>query len=257
MDRDMIGKKNLVRFLLCAAIAAAVCGCGGSKNFRNPKRGDTLVMAANTYAEPYVYFKDGEVTGIDVEIARAIADVLGMELQIRDVEYDAILETVNSQKAHIGMSGMIVTAENREQADFSDPYMKITQSVLVQEDSGITTAGELEDRVVGVLSGASADIISSSLSDAIIREYDYPADAVQALANGVIDAVIIGRKPAEELASGAEGIRLLEEDFTAEGYGIAVAKDNEELLDDIDKALDVVIADGTVRRIVNQYMGDE
>ena len=116
---------------------------------------------------------------------------------------------------------------------------------------------DLTDRIVGVPGSAAGRIVSCELEDAVVRQYDHGSDAVQALVNDAIDAVIIDRKAAEDLLSQTDGLKILEEEFLAEGCSIAVAKDNEELLDDIDKALDVVIANGTVFDVVNRYLAAE
>ena len=249
-------KKKLVSGVLCMCMAATLCGCG-QKGFNNPSKGGTLIMATNAYAEPYEYYEGDEIVGIDVEIARAIADVLQMELKIEQMEYEEIFEALDSGEAHIGMAGIIVTDENENRADFSDSYQKISQAVIVSSRSEVESVEDLTDRIVGVPGSAAGRIVSCELEDAVVRQYDHGSDAVQALVNDAIDAVIIDRKAAEDLLSQTDGLKILEEEFLAEGCSIAVAKDNEELLDDIDKALDVVIANGTVFDVVNRYLAAE
>lgn len=252
----VIMRRKLVSWLLCACTAAMLCGCR-KEGFDNPVRGETLIMATNAYAEPYVYYEGDELSGIDVEIARAVADVLQMELKIETMERNEILDAVNSGKAHIGMAGMIVTDEYERRADFSDPYLKISRAVIVPSRSDVESVEDLEDRIIGVPGSAASEIAAFELEDAVVRPYDHGSDAVQALVNDTIDAVIMDRKSAEELVSGTEGLKILEEEFQAEGCSIAVAKGNEELLDDIDKALDVVIANGTAFDIANKYLTAE
>lgn len=255
-NRMMAMKKKWFSWIVCAGMAAAVCGCGRGNHFHNPSRGDTLVVATNAYSEPYAYYEGDELIGIDVEIAKAIADKLGMELEIRNVEPDSILKEVNSGKANIGMAGMAATEERLQEADFSDPYIRITQAVIVRSDSGITKTGDFRGGIAGVLSGAAEELVSADLEDVTVRSYGSGEDAVQALLNDTIDAVIIGKETAEELVSGTEGVTMLEEKMVARGCCVAVAKGNEELLDDIDKALDAIIANGTVFEITNKYMAE-
>lgn len=214
-------------------------------------------MATNAYAEPYSYYAGDQIVGIDVEIAQAIADKLGMELEVRDMELDSIFDELNSGKAHIGMAGMDASEERLEDADFSDPYMRIEQAVIVGSDSEAASIGDFSDGLIGVLDGAAGEIVASDLSGVQVRSYDSGADAVQALLNDTIDAVILDETLAEELTAGEERLRILEEAFVARGCSVAVAKGNEELLDDVDKALDAVIADGTVFRITNKYITAE
>ncbi len=248
-------KKRRSGWILCVCMAATVCGCGGNR-FNNPSRGEALVMATNAYVEPYVYYAGDEIVGIDVEIAQAIAGKLGMELEIRDTESDSIFDELNDRKAHIGMAGLAAEEESLKEADFSDPYMRIEQAVIVRSDSEITAGADVAGGLIGVLSGISAELVASELPEAAVKSYDDGADALQALSNETIDAVIIDQELAEELTTGTDGLRILEEEFVARGCCIAVAKGNEELLDDIDKALDAIIADGTVFEITNKYMAE-
>ncbi len=249
-------KKKMVSLMLCICMAVAVAGCGGKK-FNNPKKGDELIMATNAYFEPYEYYEGDAVVGIDAEIAQAIADKMGMTLKIEDMEFDSIIAAVNSGKAHIGVAGMTVTEDRLENVDFSDSYTTATQVIIVQEGSEIAGADDLEGKKVGVQLGTTGDIFAADIKDVQLEQYNKGMDAVQALANGMIDAVIIDNEPAKQFVAKAEGLTILEEEFVTEEYAIAVAKGNEELLDDINKALDAIIADGTVKGIVDKYITAE
>ncbi|MDE7058387.1 MAG: transporter substrate-binding domain-containing protein [Lachnospiraceae bacterium] len=249
-------KKKMVSLMLCICMAVAVAGCGGKK-FNNPKKGDELIMATNAYFEPYEYYEGDAVVGIDAEIAQAIADKMGMTLKIEDMEFDSIIAAVNSGKAHIGVAGMTVTEDRLENVDFSDSYTTATQVIIVQEGSEIAGADDLEGKKVGVQLGTTGDIFAADIKDVQLEQYNKGMDAVQALANGMIDAVIIDNEPAKQFVAKAEGLTILEEEFVTEEYAIAVAKGNKELLDDINKALDAIIADGTVKGIVDKYITAE
>lgn len=249
-------KKKMVSLMLCVCMAAAVAGCGGKK-FNNPKKGDELIMATNAYFEPYEYYEGDAIVGIDAEIAQAIAEKMGMTLKIEDMEFDSIIAAVNSGKAHIGVAGMTVTEDRLENVDFSDPYTTATQVIIVQEGSEIAKADDLVGKKIGVQLGTTGDIFAADIEDVQLEQYNKGMDAVQALANGMIDAVIIDNEPAKQFVSKAEGLTILNEEFVTEEYAIAVAKGNEELLDDINKALDAIIADGTVKGIVDKYITAE
>lgn len=214
-------------------------------------------MATNAYAEPYAYYAGDQIVGIDVEIAEAIAAKLGMELEVRNMELDSIFDELNSGKAHIGMAGMDATEDHLKEADFGDPYMRIKQAVIVRADSEMVEISEVSGGLIGVPAGAAGELTAAELPDALFMSYDNGADAVQALLNDTINAVILDKEQAEELVSGRAGLRILEEDFIVWGCSVAVAKGNEELLDDIDKALDAIIADGTVFKITNKYITAE
>lgn len=250
-------KKKMIGFLLCACVALAAAGCGGSKKFNNPSSGEALIMATNAAFEPYEYYEGDAVTGIDVEIAQAIADKLGLTLEVEDMEFDSIIAAVNSGKAHIGVAGMTVTEDRLKNVDFTDPYTTATQVIIVQEGSDIAGADDLTGKKIGVQLGTTGDIFASDVEGAEIEQYNKGMDAVQALANGTIDAVIIDNEPAKQFVAKTEGLVILDEEFVVEEYAIAVAKGNEELLDDINKALDALIADGTVKNIIDKYITAE
>lgn len=249
-------KKKMVSLMLCVCMAVAVAGCGGKK-FDNPKKGDELIMATNAYFEPYEYYEGDAIVGIDAEIAQAIAEKMGMTLKIEDMEFDSIIAAVNSGKAHIGVAGMTVTEDRLKNVDFSDSYTTATQVIIVQEGSEIAGADDLVGKKIGVQLGTTGDIFAAEIEDVQLEQYNKGMDAVQALANGMIDAVIIDNEPAKQFVSKAEGLTILDEEFVIEEYAIAVAKGNEELLDDINKALDAIIADGTVKGIVDKYITAE
>lgn len=249
-------KKRVVSLILCVCAALAAAGCGGKK-FNNPDRGEALIMATNAAFEPYEYHEGDQVVGIDVEIAQAIAEKLGLTLEVEDMEFDSIIAAVNSGKAHIGVAGMTITEDRLKNVDFSDPYTTATQVIIVQEGSEIAGADDLEGKTIGVQLGTTGDIFASDVEGASIEQYNKGMDAVQALANGTIDAVIIDNEPAKQFVSKTEGLKILEEEFVTEEYAIAVAKGNEELLDDINKALDAIIADGTVKGIIDKYITAE
>lgn len=250
-------KKRMVSLMLCTCIALAAAGCGGSKKFKNPSQGEALIMATNAAFEPYEYHEGDEIVGIDVEIAQAIAEKLGLTLQVEDMEFDSIIAAVNSGKAHIGAAGMTVTEDRLKNVDFSDPYTTATQVIIVQEGSDITGADDLAGKKIGVQLGTTGDIYASDVEGAEVEQYNKGMDAVQALANGSIDAVVIDNEPAKQFVSKAEGLKILEEEFAVEEYAIAVAKGNAELLDDVNKALDAIIADGTVKGIIDKYITAE
>ncbi len=219
--------------------------------------GGTLVMATNAYFEPYEYYEGDQVVGIDAEMAAAVAEKLGMELEIEDMEFDSIIPAVNSGKADMGVAGMTVTEDRLVNVNFSKPYTTATQVIIVQENSEITGKADLSGKKIGVQLGTTGDIFASDIEGADIEQYNKGMDAVQALANGMIDAVIIDNEPAKQFVSKAEGLKILEEEFITEEYAIAFAKDNEELLEKVNAALDELTADGTIQAIIDKYITAE
>ena len=221
--------------------------------------GGVLVMATNAEFPPYEYHDGGEIVGIDVEIAKAIADKMGMELEIEDVAFDSVIPEITSGKADMGLAGMTVTEDRKVSVDFSDTYAKASQMIIVKEDSAIAGPDDLKGVVVGVQLGTTGDIYVSDLEaeGTTVERYNKGFEAVQALSQGKIDAVVIDGEPAKTFVAETEGIKMLDEAFTEEEYAIAVKKGNTELLDKINGALSELESEGTLDEIVAKYITAE
>lgn len=261
---------KVTAIVMVIAMLAAFASCGGNSEK------EKLVMATNATFPPYEY-KDGDnIVGIDAEIAAAIAEELGMELEIVDTEFGSIVGGVQNGKYDMGMAGMTVTPERQESVNFSDSYANGVQVVIVAEDSTYTSPDDfytydsegnpngVKDGVkIGVQQDTTGDIYASDtvdnggfIEDNVIR-YKAGADAVQALKTGKVTAVIIDREPAKAFVKANEGLKILETSYVDEDYAIAVAKDNTELLDDINAALKKLTDDGTIDKIISKYIPAE
>lgn len=218
--------------------------------------GDTLVMATNAEFPPYEYHEGDEIVGIDAEVAALIAEELGMTLEIEDMAFDSVLAAVQSGKADIAMAGITVTDERKMVVNFSDTYTKATQLVIVAEDSEIASPDDLTGKTIGVQLGTTGDIYAGDVEGATVERYSKGFEAVQALMQGKIDAVVIDGEPAKVFVEENEGIKLLDEAFTEEEYAIAVSKDNEELLEQINAALATLEENGKFDEVLAKYIGD-
>ena len=252
-------KKKLLSLVLVAAMALAAVACG-SKEAAAPaatEEKEVLVMATNAEFPPYEYYEGQEIVGIDAEIAAVIAEKLGCELKIEDMAFDSIIAAVTSGKADFGLAAMTVTEDRLESVNFSDTYATATQVVIVTEDSAITGVADLDGKKIGVQLGTTGDIYAEDIADATIERYNKGFEAVQALTQGKIDAVIIDNEPAKVFVSENEGIKILEEDFAVEEYAAAIAKENTELLEKVNAALAELTEDGTLQSIVDKYISAE
>lgn len=252
-------KKKLLSLVLVAAMALAAVACGKKEEAAAPaaEGKEVLVMATNAEFPPYEFYEGQEIVGIDAEIAAAIAEKLGYELKIEDMAFDSIIAAVDSGKADIGLAGMTVTEDRLASVNFSDTYATATQVVIVAEDSAITGVADLEGKKVGVQLGTTGDIYAGDIADATIERYNKGFEAVQALTQGKIDAVIIDNEPAKVFVAENEGTKILEEDFAVEEYAAAIAKDNTELLEKVNTALAELTEDGTLQAIVDKYISAE
>ena len=219
--------------------------------------GGTLVMATNAEFPPYEYYEDGDIVGIDVEIAKAIAAKLGMELQIEDMAFDAIIPAVTSGKADFGAAGMTVTEERQRSVEFTDTYANSNQVAIVKEDSDITGSDALAGKIIGVQLGTTGDALATEIKDATVERYNKGLEAVQSLTQGKIDAVVIDQATAEAFVKKTEGIKILEEKMSEEEYAIAIKKGNMELVEKMNEAINELKEEGKIDEIVAKYMDAE
>ena len=214
-----------------------------------------LTMATNATFPPYEMTTDsGEIEGIDVDTAKAIAEKLGLELQIDDMEFDAALLSVQQGKADIVMAGVTVTDERKAVMDFSDSYATGIQSIIVPNDSDIASPDDLAGKKIGTQRGTTGYIYcSDDFGDENVVAYDNGLTAVQALNNGQVDAVVIDNAPATEYVAANPGLKVLDTSYAEEDYAIGMAK-GSALEDAINKALEELKADGTLQAIVDKYI---
>ena len=206
-----------------------------------------LTMATNAAFPPYEMTTDaGEFEGIDVDTAKAIAEKLGLELQIDDMDFDAALLSVQQGKADIVMAGVTVTDERKAVMDFSDSYATGIQSIIVPNDSDIASPDDLAGKTIGTQRGTTGYIYcSDDFGDENVVAYDDGLTAVQALNNGQVDAVVIDNAPAQEFVAANPGLKVLDTSYAEEDYAIGMAKGS---------ALEELKADGTLQAIVDKYI---
>ena len=257
--------KGLLATTMVFAMMTSLVGCGGGSEAEAPAdETATLVMATNATFPPYEFYEGEEIVGIDAEIGAAIAEKLGMDFVIEDMEFDAIIPAVTSGKASFGMAGMTVTEERLQSVDFSDSYAKGVQVVIVAEGSAITSVDDLfaegASNVIGVQTGTTGDLYSTwDLEDAglaTVERFNKGADAVLALTQGKVDCVVIDNEPAKEFVAANEGLLILDKEYAVEDYAICFAKDSE-LTAQVNGALQELIADGTVQAIIDTYISAE
>lgn len=269
-----------------ALIVTAFAACSGDKN-TDPSKADSsnadtsnsadanavkytarkddgkLIMATNATFPPYEY-KDGDkIVGIDAEVAEKIAEKLGKELVIEDVEFGSIIAGVQTGKFDIGMAGMTVTPEREKSVNFTKSYAKGVQAVIVTEDSPIKSLDDLKgdgSMKFGVQQDTTGDIYASDTAENggygeenVIR-FKAATDTVQALKSGKVDAVIIDNEPAKSFVASTSGLKILDGAWVDEDYAVCVAKENTELFNQVNKALDELKADGTLQQIVDKYI---
>ena len=218
-----------------------------------------LKMGTNAYFQPYEFYEGEKIVGIDAEIAAAIAEKLGMTLEIVDMEFDSILTAVNEGSVDFGMAGMTITEDRLLEVDFSISYANGVQAIIVKNDSPITSVDDLyaegASYKVGVQLGTTGDVYATDdFGGDNVTTYSNGNEAILALIGGSVDCVIIDNEPAKALVAANEGLKILETEYANEDYAIRVKKGNTELLNKIDAAIKDLTKDGTIAAIVAKYI---
>lgn len=253
--------KKIAAFILSAAIVVALAGCGAKKDSgkSSSDKTETLVMGTNATFPPYEYVDDNnKIVGIDAEIAQAIADKLGMKLEIKDMEFDSLIPAVKSDSIDVVLAGMTVTDERKQSVDFSDSYSTGVQVIIVKEGSDIKSADDLKGKKIGVQSGTTGDsYCTKDFGQENVKQFSNGSLAVAALANGQVDCVVIDNEPAKNYVAANTGLKILDTEYVTEEYAIAVSKDNPDLLKKINTALKELKEAGKIDEIVGKYIKAE
>ena len=288
-------KKKIVSVMLCAAMATTVlAGCGSSNTASTDAAAEettedveaeatkeeaedaeaaeeatdaaevttvepgVLTMGTNATFPPYEYKDGDDVVGIDAEIAQALADKLGLQLEIVDMDFDSLVASVQSGKIDMSLAGMTVTEERKQNVDFTDSYATGVQVIIVKEDSAIASADDLEGKLIGVQQGTTGHLYcADDFGEDNVIPYANGATAVQALLQGKVDCVVIDQEPAKAFVEANEGLKILETAYTTEDYAAAVSKDNPALTAALNSALQELKDDGTIQGILDKYIKAE
>lgn len=253
-------KKTIAAILSILMLTCSLAGCttGQSGDKLNTVEAGKLIMSTNAEFSPYeTTTDDGGFAGIDIEIAQAIADKLGLELVIDDMGFDAAMQAVQNGQSDICMAGLTVDEDRLKVMDFSVTYATGKQVIIVKEGSDVTL-DNLGEKLIGTQKATTSNIYcTDDYGEDHVVGYDSSITAVQALLNGQIDCVVVDSAPAQELVKVNSGLKILETEYVIEDYAIAVDKGNTELLNTINEALNALIADGTVQSIINKYIKAE
>ncbi len=218
-----------------------------------------LIMATNAFFPPYEFYEGDKIVGIDAEIAEAIAEKLGLELVIDNMEFNSIITAVTTGAADFGLAGMTVTEDRLKEVDFSISYASGVQAIVVKEGSAITTVDDLYVEgaafKVGVQLGTTGDIYASDDFGAdLVTQYNNGNEAILALQKGDVDCVIIDNEPAKAFVNANEGLLVLDTAYAEEDYAACFAQDNDALCEAVNAAIEELITDGTIDAIIEKYI---
>ena len=251
--------KKLTAFALALVMALGLLsGCGSSNSDSNTPSGDDasdaaktkLVVATSPDFPPFESLEGGEVVGIEVDILKKVAEKMGMELDLQQMDFDSVIPGVQAGKFDVGMSGITVTDKRKENVDFSSVYFMAAQAIVVTADSGITGKADLEGKKVSVQTGTTAEEYCMGNGYEVLA-FTANNDAAAALTAGKVDAWVVDNEVALAMAPEL-GLTVLDEAMTSEPYAFAFQK-GSELVVPFNEALDALLADGTIEQIFQQY----
>ena len=250
--------KKLFAVLMSAMLLLAMAACGEQPQTPDDTQEPAVLhMATEGTFPPYEYYDNGQLVGIDIEVAGAIAEKLGMKLETTDIAFESIIPGVQAGKYDIGMAGVTVSEDRLQQVNFSDSYATGVQVVIVKEGGKVQSLDDMADAIIGTQSGTTGFIYASSdFGDDHVKSFTKTTDAVEALKNGQVDCVLLDNAPAEALvdANPDAGLSILETAYTVEDYAIAINKENTDLQAKINAALAELVADGTLQSIIDKYI---
>lgn len=216
-----------------------------------------LKVATNVAFPPYEYYEDEKAVGIDVDIVQAICDKLGYEMELSDMEFGSIITAVAAGKVDVGFGAITITEERAKSVNFTTSYSTGIQSIIVKEDSPITGVEDLEAKgiKIGVQQDTTGDIYATDqFGEDHMARFNKGADAVQALITGKVNCVIIDNSPAETFVAQNKGLKILPTAYAEEAYGFELNKDATELYEEFNGALEELLKDGTVQKIIDKYI---
>ena len=242
-------KKLITLLLAVMMIITLFAGCTTGKD-------DTvLTMATSADFEPYEYYENDEIVGIDIDIMNAVCEKIGMTLKPEDMSFDSVIGATQTGKTDIAMSGITITEDRKNMINFTIPYTSTTQSIIVAKDGAIAKKTDLEGKKIGVQINTTGDTqVTEEFGDAAVERFQNGALAVESLKNNKIDCVVIDGEVAKALVNANEGLEIIADAYSIEEYAIALKKGNTELLDKINAALEQLLEDGTIDTIMDKYI---
>lgn len=236
------------RVLFCCFICLfLVSGC----SFKDDSK---LILVTEAGFAPYEFYQNGEIVGVDIDIAKEIAKELGKKLVVKDVSFDFLINEVKSGKADFAAAGISITDERKKQVDFTDEYTVSNQVVVVKKDSPITSFDEISNKKIAVQLGTVADLyVSDNYPDATLVQHKKYLSAVEDIKAGKADCLIMDELPAKEIVEANTELKIMDGVLFQDRYGMIVKKGNDKLRKQINKVLKRLVEDGTIDKLVLKY----
>lgn len=243
--------RAIALILTLIMLGALLGGCATTPTVDQIKADGKIVMLTNAAFPPFEYTSGGEVVGVDVDIARAIAADLGVELEIQDMAFEGIINAIKSGKGSIGVAGMSITEDRQKNVDFSVEYIKSKLFVVVMAaETEITSPDKLTGMTIGVQTGTTSDVFASGVEGAEISRYGNFLDAATALKSGKVRAIVVDELTSDEILAANTDLIKLADPLAEEAYAICVQKGNTTLLEAVNATLTRLLEEGKIEEFI-------
>lgn len=254
--------KKTIALLLALVMVFALCACGGNNDdIDNKTEEKTFIMGVDPEYPPYSYVgDDGEYTGFDIEVCKAVCELRGWNLEVFAVNWDQKLIQLDAGECDCIWSGMTIL-DSMTEAGYviSDPYYDNSQVILVKEGSDIKSSADLAGKTVAVQLGTSGEaLLADDLADLAATFADLVTcnsflSCFTELDGGSVDAVFVDYPVAAAYVAENEGFTIINESLGAEQYGMAFRSGDQELCDQVEAAVEELVANGTYAKIAANY----
>jgi polar amino acid transport system substrate-binding protein len=215
---------------------------------------EVLYVGTNAEFAPFEYMKDGEIVGFDIDLINKIGEKIGKEIKIKNIAFDGLLPALQTNKIDLIIAGMTVTKEREKFVDFSKDYFIANQVIVVPENENtIIDMESLKNKKVGVVLGYTGDLMVSKVEGVNKVQYNSAPSSIMALKGGKIDAMILDSAPAQSYVAKNKGLKIINIDTEVEKYAIAAGKNNQNLINEINKALDEIKSQGIYDELIIKH----
>ena len=255
--------KNLKNILIVLVIGivlvalVAIVNKNGKSEISEEVEKEKLIMVTEAGFAPYEFYDGEEIVGVDVEIAKKIAEKTGKELEIKDTDFDSLINEVKTGKADFAAAGLSITPERLEEVDFSIEYAVSKQVIVVKNESKAETIADFNGKKVAVQLGTIADLVLSDENPEVeLVQHKKYLLAVEDLKADKVEAIVLDSLPAQEIVAKNPEFKILEKELLVDKYGIAVQKGNKELLEDINAVLKELMDNNKIEDYTIKFLGE-
>ena len=242
--------KKILNILLVIFACSVLVACVGEKKSETASK---IYVGTNAEFAPFEYLEKDEIVGFDIDLLKAAAEEMNLEIEIKDMSFDGLLPALQAKKVDMIIAGMTATPEREKHVAFSNPYFQAKQVIVTDKNSSIKSFKDLVGKKVGVVLGFTGDAVVSEMSNVNIERYNSAYAAMLGLDQQKIDAVVLDTEPAKKYTSNYENMIVIDSDAAEEDYAIAVRKEDKDLLDKLNSALDTLKSNGKYDEIFDKY----